>query len=531
MKPFIRISNIKLFTIISVFLIIFDNATFFNNVLKVYPPTFSNILFIISLTLVLILGLVTLFSLVCWRFTTKPILSLILLVSAVACYYMNSYNIIIDAGMLQNITHTDVNEIRDLLSFKLVLYILLLGILPTIILYKIKIAEASLKKEITSRSKVIGLLLLLILPTVWFLGNYYASFIREHKALRYYTNPTGYLYAIVKYANLSTSIGNTPIETLGDNAKISPSDIDRELIILVVGEAVRVDRFSLNGYSRKTNPLLEQEDIINFPNFYSCGTSTAVSVPCMFSIYGREEFTHRKADSTENVLDVLSHAGVNILWRDNNSDSKEVATRVKFEDFKTDLNNPVCDTECRDEGMLHGLDEYINNNKKGDILIILHQMGNHGPAYYKRYPKSFEKFIPVCFSNQLEQCSKDKINNSYDNAILYTDFFLSKVINFLKPYSKEFETAMFYISDHGESLGESGLYLHGLPYMIAPNTQKHVAALMWLGDNFDIEDKEALKKKSTQTFSHDNIFHTLLGLMEVEDPSYNRELDILKGLH
>lgn len=297
---------------------------------------------------------------------------------------------------------------------------------------------------------------------------------------------------------------------------------------MVVGEAVRADRLSLNGYTRQTTPLLQREDIINFPEMYSCGTSTAVSVPCMFSIFTRDEYSDNNMKSQENLLDVLHHAGVNILWRDNNSDSKGTALRVPYEDYKSPSRNPICDVECRDEGMLVGLQEYIDRTKYGDILIVLHQMGNHGPAYFKRYPKEFEKFTPVCKTNQLEECSREEIGNAYDNAVLYTDYFLSKVISLLKQNEKSFESAMVYISDHGESIGENNLYLHGLPYFMAPDSQKHVGAILWFGNGFKIDNK-ALKEKSTEIFSQDYLFHTILGLLEVDTSIYDKTLDILSN--
>ena len=301
---------------------------------------------------------------------------------------------------------------------------------------------------------------------------------------------------------------------------------------MVVGEAVRADHFLLNGYQRDTNPFLKgRDDIIDFSNMYSCGTSTAHSVPCMFSIFNKADYSYKKGISTENILDVLTHTkNIDILWRDNNSDSKGVALRVEYEDFKTSKNNSICiDGECRDEGMLVGLDKYIKEHKNKDILIVLHQMGNHGPAYYKRYPKEFEKFKPTCKTNQLEECSKEEIINAYDNAILYTDYFLNKTINFLKKYNKAYETAMIYMSDHGESLGENGIYLHGLPYFMAPDAQKHIGALMWFGDKIsnDIDINKVKSKKDNQ-FSQDNLFHTLLGIFEVNSSVYQKDMDILK---
>jgi lipid A ethanolaminephosphotransferase len=288
-----------------------------------------------------------------------------------------------------------------------------------------------------------------------------------------------------------------------------------ELMILVVGETARADRFSLNGYHRETNPMLAKQGVVSLSNVSSCGTSTSVSVPCMFSSLGRREYDKETALNQQNVLDVLADHGVEILWRDNNSDSKGVAVRLKVEDFRTSELNPACEGECRDIGMLTGLEQYIEARKGKDILIVFHQMGNHGPEYYKRYPKEFEKFKPVCRTGELKDCSKEEIDNSYDNAILYTDYFLSNVIDFLKKYDEDRATAMLYVSDHGESLGEHGIYLHSAPYMVAPKEQTHVPGIVWMGKNFDYKKEQLLPHKD-DALSQDDLFCTLLVSFELD---------------
>jgi lipid A ethanolaminephosphotransferase len=346
--------------------------------------------------------------------------------------------------------------------------------------------------------------------------------------LRYYANPLTPIYAVYKYGKRGIHSAPTQVMVIGTDAHIPPTDVDRELIIMVLGETARSDRFSLNGYERKTNPRLEQESVISFANVQACGTSTAVSVPCMFDRENREDFSNEEASATQNALDVLAHAGVHILWRDNNSDSKGVANRIPFEDFRSPDNNPVCDTECRDEGMLAGLQEYIESQPEGDILIVLHQMGSHGPAYYKRYPDEFRVFVPTCDSSQLDSCSQEEISNSYDNTILYTDHFLAEVIELLRANDDYFETAMLYASDHGESLGENGVYLHGLPYWMAPDAQTAVPMIMWLGKNYDAVSQDAMHKISGEAFTHDHVFHTLLGLFEIITEERDDAKDLLQ---
>jgi lipid A ethanolaminephosphotransferase len=337
------------------------------------------------------------------------------------------------------------------------------------------------------------------------------------------------MYSVGKFIGGAFDSGSDKIIEVGQDAEIPATDIDRELIILVVGETARADHFSLNGYSRKTNPHLEKEQVFSFNNTWSCGTSTAESVPCMLSFYNQDDYSKDKAVSTENLLDVLQRAGVNVLWLDNNSDSKGMALRVAYENFKTADNNPMCDEECRDEGMLQRVQRFIDEHAQGDIFIVLHQMGNHGPAYYKRYPPEFEQFKPVCKTNQLENCTSEEINNAYDNAILYTDYFLTKVIELLKRNSPQFEAGMFYASDHGESLGEYGVYLHGLPYSLAPDVQKHVPMIMWFNDKLSKEDlkPELLNAKISNHYSHDNISHTVLSFFEVDTNLYDPSLNIV----
>jgi len=510
----------------------FANYTFFKKASEVYSfSSFGSGLFLFSLFIIIMNVIILLFNLVRSKYTTKFFLISALFLSSLTSYFIDTYNVVMDESMILNVLSTDLHEALDLFSFKLLLYFLLLGVFPSLLVLKTKLNYTSFKSEMISKLKNILASTSIILLTLFSFSKFYASFFREHKPLRYYTNPMYFIYSVGKYSGHNLKHKNLVIKPLGRDSKIVADDRGRELIIFVVGETARADRFSLNGYARETNPLLKKEEVISFSNMYSCGTSTATSVPCMFSQLNRENYSDEKAKSTENLLDVLSHTKkVNILWRDNNSNSHGVANRVTYEDFKNAPINTICDVECRDEGMLVGLQDYINKQKSGDIVIVLHQMGNHGPAYYKRYPANFEKFTPVCKTNQLEKCSNEEIGNVYDNAILYTDYFLAKVISLLKANSKDYETAMLYISDHGESLGENGVYLHGFPYFMAPEEQKKVAAVVWFGESMKEDiDIPLLKKKAHDKYSHDNIFHTMLGLMEVKTSVYDKGMDILNA--
>ncbi len=527
-----KITQTQLILLTSLFLVAFDNYAFFTNLTKVYPMS-DNFGFVVSTALVNFFFTVLLLSLVSTKWTIKPIIITVLIVSSLTNYFMNAYHVVIDASMIRNMMQTNINESMDLLTLKQVLYFIFLGVLPSLYVYKVKIESRGFKTEILSRLKLIATAIVVIGLSIFLFSKYYTSFAREHKPLRFTVNPTYWIYSTGKYIHKTFNSGPIVVKPIGEDAKVvkKADDNRSKLVIMVVGEAARADHFSLNGYERDTNPLLEKDDIINFSNMSSCGTSTAESVPCMFSKYDRSDYNYKKGITTENVLDVLKHTkDVAILWRDNNSDSKGVALRVPYEDFKIPKNNSICvEGECRDIGMLVGLDKFIEKNKGKDILIVLHQMGNHGPAYFKRYTKEFEKFTPTCKTNQLEDCTQQEITNAYDNAILYTDYFLDNVIKFLKKYDDRYDTAMIYMADHGESLGEKGVYLHGLPYFMAPDAQTHIGAVMWFGKHMSkVIDANALRQRSKKAYSQDNLFHTLLGIFNVKTKVYDPDMDMLK---
>ncbi len=512
--------------VVSVFLLACGNLSFFGNVLKIYPLGGGQVLELLSLAIVVGALLVFLLGLFGFGRATKPVLIVMLMTSALTAYFMDNFGTVINNEMLQNAVQTNIGEARDLLTFKLLAYLFGLGIVPSLLVAKLPVQWRGWRVESIARFKLLAAALVVIVALVMAFGSFYASFVRVNKTLRFYTNPLFPIYSLSRftYGQFAAPVDKT-IAQIGADARIPTKDEDRELIILVVGETARADHFSLNGYLRETNPLLRGHDVVSFANFHACGTSTAVSVPCMFSVEGSKG----SAAGQESLLDVLQRAGVNVLWLDNNSDSKGVALRVPYQDYKSPSVNTVCDTECRDEGMLVPLQDYIDAHPKGDIFIVLHQMGNHGPAYYKRYPAAFEQFKPTCRNSDLSQCTQEEIVNAYDNALLYTDYFLAKTIDLLKKNSARFETALFYVSDHGESLGEAGTYLHGLPKVIAPAAQTHVPAILWFGPGYEEIDVPALRQKRDQPFTHDNLFHTTLGFLEIETGIYRPELDILTG--
>lgn len=526
----LQITQTKLIIATAFYLVVSANITFFGKVLDAYPITGDNLGFLFTLPIVLWGVLVILLSLLCHRGTCRPVLSLFIVIGVVTAYFTDQFGTIVDITMIQNALQTNPAEAADLISTHLMVRFVLLGLLPILILWRVPLVFMGARRELYSRLRLIGVTLLILVGCILPISSNYASFAREHKPLRYQINPTYPIYSAIKYWRLSLRDQHHTLTSVGTDAVIPKGDPHHELIILVVGETARADHFSLNGYARKTNPLLEQEShLYSYTDIDACGTSTAISVPCIFSDLGHDNFDTHEASGRENVLDILQRAGVSVLWRDNNSNSKDVALRVPYEDYKSAPTNTICDTECRDVGMLVGLQEYIDSHP-GDIMIVLHQMGNHGPTYYKRYPSDFERFKPTCQSAELAECSEEEIINAYDNAILYTDYFLSKVIALLKQNTPAYETLMLYVSDHGESLGEHGVFLHGMPYAIAPDAQTHVPILLWLGESDDV-DMAKVKSSIHTSNSHDAVFHTLLNAFEVQSDALDKSKALYDATH
>ncbi|MGO2385742.1 MULTISPECIES: phosphoethanolamine transferase [unclassified Psychrobacter] len=513
-KIFDRKINLSFLIIIVVlYLIATANIGFFTQVLSVYPLS-TNIGFIVSLSGLLFSLMWLIVQLLCYRPIAKPVLIALVLIAAVCGYFTDAYGTIFDTNMLINSLQTDQAEAMELMSLSFFIRLLILGVVPAVIISKLKIKPTSLRRSILQKTATLIAAIALVGVCLLPFGDQYATFFRQHKMVRSYTNPITPIYSVIK-------LGTDYIDELRrpDTMILHATDAKRnaangstakpKLMVFVVGETVRADHISLNGYKRDTMPLLaKQSNIYSFKNATSCGTSTAYSVPCMFSYANRSDYNPDEADYNENVLDTLNKQGVNVIWRDNNSSSKGVADRVTFEDYKTSDINPNCDDECRDIGMLDGFDKLVKTGASAkDTLILLHQMGNHGPAYYKRYPKAFEEYKPVCMTNELSKCDDQSVINGYDNAIRYTDYFLNNVIDTLKTYEPDYDVVMVYISDHGESLGENNIYLHGLPYSIAPAAQKQVPVIIWSPTNNSIDKNSLMLDKPV---SHDFITPTLL---------------------
>lgn len=493
--------------------------------------------FFLSMPLVIFAVLNIIFTLFALPYLRQLAIAALLIAGASVQYFMLNYSIIIDRTMIQNLMETNVSESVDLLTPQLALWVLLLGVLPAAFALWVKIKPTAFTViSVGQRFLIIALSLLTILLVAALFYKDYASLMRNNKELVKSITPSNVIAANLSYFK-HQALSKAPLVQIGLDAHQGPRPVNangkKNLIILVVGETARAENFSLGGYSKETNPQLKKANVVYFPNTQSCGTSTGVSVPCMFSNMPRTQYDAALASHQEGLLDIVQRAGINVLWQENDGGCKGVCDRVPNTDIPKIAAPGLCSGgECDDEALFTGVEDHINQ-LNGDAIIVLHMIGSHGPAYYKRYPDAFKQFTPTCDTNQIQNCSRDALTNTYDNTILYLDNTLNKAIDLLKNHQDKFNTALVYLSDHGESLGEEGVYLHSMPYAVAPSQQTHVPMLMWLSHSYEqqfaVQETCLRQRAQTQSYSQDNLFHTILGMLNVTTSEYQPELDILKG--
>lgn len=491
--------------------------------------------YILLIGVALIASLNIFFLAVGTRHLMKPVIIAIILISSLLGYFTQQMGVVFDTEMMRNIAETirdhNQNEALELLSYSMFVHVTLFGAVPAAVVLFTEVIYKSSAKEFFLRLAYSGGLLALLAVLVVVNLRWGTYFTIENRDLRLYVTPHYALASLQKYLKERRADDQSDFQILGADAIQEKKSPLRTIGILIVGETARADHFSLNGYERKTNPLLERENVISFSNVFSCGTTTAFSIPCMFSLQGRDHYSPDAAKMESNVLDVLDFAGVKVVWIDANSSCKSVCDRIENVNY---LNSPDASMPLNnagdyyDEVLLSKLNDYIASTTS-DILIVLHTMGSHGPAYYKRYPEHFAVFQPECRDRSPQSCDMQDIENAYDNTIVYTDYVLSKVIDTLRDEQPLSDSFLLYASDHGESLGEDGVYLHGLPYYLAPKSQTNVPMIVWFSNEYAAHHGIKLDDEALRTggkYSHDNISHTLLGLYDVKSNSYNRDLDI-----
>ena len=474
--------------------------------------------------------LLVLFS---FKFSQKPVLLLLFLTGAVSHYFISHFGIVIDKEMLQNAVETDIAEASAMLTSHLLWSVIILMILPLLMCRWIQTPYPAARRYAGQWLLLTISILIAIVGLATLNRAEFTTFFRNFKEVKQYALPISPLAASISWSkSYAAEMFPTAFLLQGQDA-IQPFAARTEhprLIVLVLGETARSQQFSLNGYARSTNPQLSTLPVISFSNVSACGTATAHSVPCMFSNMGREHYEEQIAKNSSNVLDILQYAAINVSWLDNNSGCKGVCNRVNHR-LLFEQQHPLCvEGQCHDELLLEALEQELARPITGDRLIVLHQLGSHGPEYFKRSQNNQKKFLPECRDKQLQNCTQSEVVNAYDNSIIATDALLAKVIARLQQQT-DTVPAMLYLSDHGESLGENGVYLHGMPYWMAPKTQTQIPMIWWMSEPFAKAQQlsgTCLKQQSASALSHDHLFHSLLGLFKVRTTLYQPTMDLMQ---
>lgn len=496
-----------------VFLMSFINFIFFHY--PFFKFVFNNLdyrsvngIFIITSLVILMLVLNSLvFFLIFFlsRVVGKILLVLFFIINSIAVYFVNTYSVIIDESMIGNILNTNFEESSSFFSLKLIVYLILLGVIPSIYIIKAKIINVTLKRFFIN----ISLALLFILGLVIANANNILWIDKNSKTLGGLAMPWSYtvnisLFYIHEYKKNEKEI-ILPDATIRDNEK--------SVVVLVIGESARSQNFSLYGYEKNTNPLLSKIPNLFHFNANSSATYTTAGVKSILE--------HTDTNDLYEILpNYLYRNDVEVIWRTSNWGEPPIHIKnyQKRDALKTNCTGEGCNY---DEVLLTGLKEQILASTKNKILIVLHTSTSHGPTYSKKYPAQFETFKPVCNSVELGNCSTTELINAYDNTIVYTDYILSNVIEDLKQL-KEFKSTMIFVSDHGESLGEKNLYMHGLPMSIAPKEQYEIPFIVWLSDN------SSKQLKPNKLLSQNHVFHSVLNFLNIESPVYKEDMNIYK---
>ena len=504
------------------------------------------------------------------RWTFRPGLAAVLLLAAAAAFFIGDYGAVIDRHALASVYATDAREAGEWLSLRMLLFIAGFGALPAALLWWVRIDWRSMPRELWSRIKLGALAFALLAVAAGMAGKDVASLLRNRMELRHIANPFALLAASLSYLDHARDADPPFVRIASDarrGATLAPSSRP-VVLVLAIGESMRAASLDLNGYGRDTDVDLHPLPIVNFGHVSSCGTNTATSLPCMFSDLGRAGYDDAEAKHRENLLDVLKRAGYDVLWLDNNTGSKGLAARAKEISAADGAAPASCNADgCHDEVLVDRLKTVLPTIHR-DTVIVVHLLGSHGPAYHARYPSAFSVFQPECRTNELQRCSDAQLRNTYDNTVLYTSHVLAGIASLLGetrtlvdrlppqalrclalrghagdarcPSSPQpapvvdpgIDAAMLFVSDHGESLGEKGLYLHGAPYAIAPDEQTHVPMLLWTSSRFAARrrlDLECVRRVADRPLSHDHFFHSVLALADVRTRAQKPGLDLFAG--
>lgn len=523
------LSPLALNALVATWLMALCNATFWGHLFRIFEGRLPAALVFAGAVWALMMLVLSLLAV---RRAQKPVLAAMILIAAVTSYYIDTLGVVVDRDMIQNAMTTTVAEARHLITPAFLTHILLYAVLPIAVLARIPVRRAGVGRAlagwvlvcIASAALMVGLLFTNLKG--------YSTVLRADKELMGSVQPLAPISGALRYARMMMKSARVVVQPTGTDARPGPflARVPKPvLMVIVAGETSRAASWGLGGYGRDTTPELARRDILYFSQVTSCGTATATSLPCMFSPLSRADYSYEGGLSHENLLDVLARAGFHVEWWDNNTGHKNIADRVASRMMTPEDGPEFCNPECIDGVFLKHLQQTADSITQNTV-IVLHQIGSHGPSYWLRYPPDRERFAPACKTPELTDCTTEEIVNAYDNTIAYTDHFLAQVIDLLGA-SDRVIPAMFYVSDHGESLGENGIYLHGAPWFMAPKVQTHVPMVVWMPEAFRSAlglSPDCMQGLRDAPASHDNMFSTILGMLDVQTEAVDTALDLTR---
>lgn len=524
-----ELSPFVLNALVATYLLAICNTTFWGHLFRIFEGRTVTALVFAGAVWALMMLVVSVLAV---RRAQKPVLVALLVTAGVTSYYVDVLGVVVDREMIQNAVTTTFAESKHLITLHFLSHVFLYGVIPAILVLWVRIRRASVLRGLAGVGLVSALAAALLVGLLFTNLKAYSTVLRGNKELMASVQPLAPMGAALRYGKMMFKSTQIVVQPTGTDAKPGPylAKADKPvLMVIVAGETGRAQNWSLSGYDRDTNPELAKRDIVYYPNATSCGTATATSLPCMFSPLTKDEYSYEGGLSHENLLDVLMHAGFDVEWWDNNTGDKNIADRlpVRPHTMKAEDGAEFCFPECIDAVFLKKLQDKADTITRNTV-IVLHQIGSHGPSYWLRYPPERELYKPACHTPELTNCSTEEIVNAYDNTIAYTDFFLAQVIDLLDA-SDRVIPAMYYVSDHGESLGEGGLYLHGTPYFMAPEYQTRVPMVLWMPQRFRDSlalDTACLAQAAADPVSHDNMFSTVLGMLDVTTTARDAAIDL-----
>ena len=504
-----KISLFLFSCLVSIGTLLLYNIPFFNYVADNSNESAGGRLLLLASLVVVMLSLhfmLTYLTLFLLRKVGRVLLAILSVINAVAVYFVFTYHVIIDATAIENVFNTRYSEASGFFSWSLWLFILAAGVLPAVFCLLQPVVIGKAKKMAAycgaSLAVILAVLALNVHQTLW---------ISQHDTeLGGLLQPWSYLVNTCRVISFSHDEQAEEIKL--PDGRIA--DSEKAVVVLVIGESARKANFQLYGYRRDTNPLLSRQKGLKVYQATSCATYTTAGSKAILEPKNTDELY-------ELLPNYAFRTGVDVSWRTSNWGEPPIHIEEYLTDSELSLHYP--DEDHHYDGILfHGLRERIVSSDKNKVLIVLHTSTSHGPQYADKYPKEFEVYKPVAKNVEEGEKNVAMLVNAYDNTIRYTDYLLSNLIDTLRSMD-DWHSAMIFISDHGESLGENKVFMHGLPMKIAPRVQYEIPFLIWTSKDFRrFKPDSQLPAVLEQHY----VFHSVLNLLSIQSPAYDEAFDV-----